>query len=69
MPLSFNLGRGCKPKLHASVPLLYISPCMSSVSPLCGLPESETLHFELREEHVSSIFGDLGYSIDVVIDK
>ncbi|KAF2601370.1 hypothetical protein F2Q70_00025291 [Brassica cretica] len=68
MSLSFNMGRGCKPKIHASVPLLYISPCMSSVSPVCGLPESETLHFELREEDVSSILGELGYSIDMAFE-
>ena len=71
MSPSFNMGRGCKPKIHASVPLLYISPCMSSLFSfsLCGLPESETLHFEFRDGHVSSILRDLGYYIDVVIDK
>ncbi|WZY92682.1 hypothetical protein YC2023_065011 [Brassica napus] len=61
--LSLDLGRGCKPKIHARMPLLYISPCMSSASPLVCFPESEILHFEFREEHVSSVLGDLCYYI------
>ena len=36
---------------------------MSSASPLLCFPESETLHFEFREEHVSSVLGDLCYYI------